>query len=73
MFHAKIRQMRIEQGMTQKDVTKALHLQPSTVGMYEQGRRMPSLNVVVAYAKLFSVSTDLLLRDELRTTYFNAT
>ncbi len=44
--------------MTQEDVAKVLHLQPSTVGMYEQDRQMLSLNVVVVYANLFSVSAD---------------
>lgn len=67
MVYDRIRQLRLGQNMTQKQVAKSLHLQPSTVGMYEQGRRMPSLGVVVAYAKLFSVSTDFLLQDELNT------
>jgi DNA-binding XRE family transcriptional regulator len=55
--------------MTQEDVAKVLHLQPSTVGMYEQDRRMPSLNVVVTYINLFSVSADFLVWDKLCTTF----
>lgn len=62
MVSEKIRKLRIERNMTQRQVAKALNLCTSTVGMYEQGRRTPNIDVIIAYAKLFAVTTDDLLR-----------
>lgn len=63
MLCERIRKLRVDRKMTQEQVAGKLNVSPSTIGMYEQGRRMPSLELVVAYADLFSVSTDYLLRE----------
>ena len=66
MFHDRIRELRENFGMSQKEVARELNVSTSAIGMYEQGRRTPGLELVVAYADLFSVTTDSLLRgDEL--------
>ena len=62
MINSKIADLRKESKMTQAEVAKKLGVSTSAVGMYEQGRREPSLELVVAYADLFSVTTDYLLR-----------
>ena len=62
MINRKIADLRKENKMTQAEVAKKLGVSASAVGMYEQGRREPSLELVVAYADLFSVTTDYLLR-----------
>ena len=62
MFCFRIRKLRIDRGLSQRDVAVRLHMSVSAIGMYEQGRRLPSLDLVVAYADLFSVTTDYLLR-----------
>ena len=64
MFHDRIRELRENFGMSQKQVARELNLSTSAIGMYEQGRRTPSLELVVAYADLFSVTTDFLLRGD---------
>lgn len=64
MFDERIRELRLEQKMTQAEVAECLNVSTSAIGMYEQGRREPSLELVVAYAELFSVTTDYLLREE---------
>lgn len=61
MFSDKIRKLRIENGLNQQTVANKLNVNKSAIGMYEQGRRSPSLDIVVAYARLFSVTTDYLL------------
>ena len=38
-----------------------LKISPSAVGMYEQGRREPSVDTLVEMARIFGVSTDFLL------------
>lgn len=63
MFCDRIRELREECGMTQRQIASQLKVSASAVGMYEQGRRTPSLELVVAYADLFSVTTDYLLRE----------
>lgn len=64
LFCDKIRTLREESGMTQRQIASRLKVSASTIGMYEQGRRTPGLELVVAYADLFSVTTDYLLRED---------
>ena len=66
MIEDRIRKLRMNRKMTQAEVATLLNVSTSAVGMYEQGRRVPSLELVVAYAELFSVTTDYLLREEGR-------
>ncbi len=47
--------------MTQRQLAKALSVSPSAIGMYEQGRRQPSADLIVAICQMFSVSTQWLL------------
>ena len=65
-FFDRLRALREDRGMTQGQVARSLNVSASAVGMYEQGRRTPSLELVVAYADLFSVTTDYLLRGDQR-------
>lgn len=64
LFCHRIRKLRVDCGMSQREVAKRLNMSVSAIGMYEQGRRFPSLDLVVAYADLFSVTTDYLLRGD---------
>ena len=64
MVGTRIAALRKNAGMSQAELAKALALSPSTVGMYEQGRREPSLSLVVQLAREFGVSTDYLLTGE---------
>ena len=53
--------LRRANGWNQADLAKQLGVSSSAVGMYEQGRRLPSLNMVVRLSRAFGVSTDYLL------------
>ena len=53
--------LRRQAGLSQSGLAQLLRISPSTVGMYEQGRREPSLATVVEMARIFSVTTDYLL------------
>lgn len=53
--------MRDEKKLTQADVAKVIDVAPSTIGMYEQGRRMPDADALGALADYFEVTTDYLL------------
>ena len=61
MLGPRIAALRRHAGMNQAELALRLRISPSTVGMYEQGRRAPPVETVVALARLFGVSTDYLL------------
>lgn len=61
MLGARIAALRREAGMSQAQLAKKLDISPSAMGMYEQGRREPSMETLVAMARVFHVSTDYLL------------
>ena len=42
-------------------MAKELSVSPSTIGMYEQGRRIPALDTLISMARLFNVSLDYLV------------
>lgn len=61
MLGARIAALRRQAGISQLTLAKRLNVSPSTVGMYEQGRRTPNSEGLVTLAEIFGVSTDFLL------------
>lgn len=61
MLSKQIVRLRKMNGMSQSQLAKALDVSPSTIGMYEQGRRVPTLDIIIAMAQLFEVSLDYLI------------
>lgn len=61
MLGFRIAALRRQLGLSQAELARRLHISASAVGMYEQGRREPSLDLVVALAEELDVSTDYLL------------
>lgn len=61
MIGHQIATLRGKKGMRQAELAALLNISPSTVGMYEQGRRSPSLSMVVRMAQAFGVTVDYLL------------
>ncbi len=61
MLGQRISILRRHAGLSQAALARQLHCSPSAVGMYEQGRREPSLEAVVQLSRVFRVSTDFLL------------
>lgn len=56
-----IKEERTLKNITQEDLAKILGVSPSTVGMYEQNRRIPDNDMIVKLADFFNISTDYLL------------
>ena len=70
MLGARIAALRREAGLNQAELAQRLQISPSAVGMYEQGRREPSADTLVAMAQLFGVSVDYLMsRTNSKTPY----
>lgn len=61
MLGARIAALRREAGFSQAQLAAILQISPSAMGMYEQGRREPSVQTLVQMAKALGVSTDYLL------------
>ena len=61
MLSKQITYLRKRAGMSQEELSKRLHVAASTVGMYEQGRRIPTLNILIALSEIFEVSLDYLI------------
>lgn len=61
MLSKQITCQRKKAGMSQSQLAIALNVSPSTIGMYEQGRRAPDLTTLVSMSRLFGVSLDCLI------------
>lgn len=61
MLGARIASLRRSAGWSQMELARRLQISASAVGMYEQGRREPAAELLVAMAALFGVSVDYLL------------
>lgn len=61
MLCSRISALRRQKGLSQAELAKRLGVSPSAVGMYEQGRREPSAETLVALSEVFQVSVDYLL------------
>lgn len=61
MFGIRLRFLRCRADLTQAELGERLNISAGAVGMYEQGRRMPSLSTIVLISEVFCVSCDYLL------------
>jgi transcriptional regulator with XRE-family HTH domain len=60
-FNTVFRYLRKRDGYTQKDLAQKLDVAESTIGMWEQGRRMPERESLEGIADLFHVDLDFFL------------
>ena len=57
----RIRQLRIKQNLTQKELADKIGITASTVTKYENGSLEPNISCIKSLSKLFNVTTDYLL------------
>lgn len=62
MISVRISALRTRNKMTQAQLAKVLNISPSTLGMYEQGRRTPSIDTLIKLSDCLHVSLDYLIR-----------
>jgi len=61
MISKRLRLLREEKGLLQKDIADLLNISTSAYGYYEQGKRTPDLHVVQVLANFYGVSSDWLI------------
>lgn len=66
MLGARIALLRRRSKLSQKALAQTIGVSASAVGMYEQERRVPPVELLVELAELFGVSTDFLLTGRSR-------
>lgn len=57
----RLKELRAEKGVFQKDVASAVHVAQNTIAGYETGSKEPSLEVLVLLCKFYNTSSDYLL------------
>lgn len=65
MLGPRIAALRRQAGLSQSELAARLKVSPSAIGMYEQGRREPSVDTLVALSRLFRVSIDYLVTGQV--------
>ncbi len=65
MLQQRISALRRERGLSQAELARRLGISASAMGMYEQGRREPSADTLVALARELQVTTDFLLTGQI--------
>ena len=61
IFSQRLKELRLEKGMTQQQVASLLNIKQQSYTRYENGTGEPSLNTVIKLAQIFGVSSDYLL------------
>ena len=64
----RLKRLRIENGLTQKQVAEQVGVAVSAISSYESSVRLPSYSVLVKLSKLYHVTSDYLLGAEKRIT-----
>lgn len=58
--------LRMQRGLTLKELARQLgHVAHGYISELESGKKLPSIELVLRVARLFEVTTDELLKDEL--------
>lgn len=60
-FGRRLKSLRLSSGMTQIQLAEKIGMSPSTIGMYEQGRREPGLDIIFNMCEIFEVHPNELL------------
>lgn len=61
MIKERLRLLREEKGLLQKDIAELLNISTSAYGYYEQGKRTPDIHVIQVLAEFYNISSDWLI------------
>lgn len=57
----RIRDLREDRDLTQKEIAEYLHIRQNTYSQYENGQRQLPIEALIALAKFYNTSTDYIL------------
>lgn len=57
----RIKELRSENNLTQTELANATGISQNAIAQWENEKRTPNINAIIALAKFFEVSTDYLL------------
>ena len=57
----RIRDLREDMDLTQKDIAEYLHIKQNTYSQYENGQRQLPIDSLIALARFYKTSTDYIL------------
>ena len=60
-FAERLKELRLEKGLTQKQLAQNTGLSKSAIDFWEREQRVPNANAIIVLAKFFSVTSDYLL------------
>lgn len=61
MISERLKSLREDADLSQKELAKALGVSPSTIGMYESGKRTPDSEMLTRICDFFNITVDYLL------------
>ncbi|MBD7915853.1 helix-turn-helix domain-containing protein [Clostridium sp. Sa3CUN1] len=60
----KLKKIRKEYNLTQEELAKILNTSKQSISLYEKGKMLPSINVLIALSKYFNISIDSFIFDK---------
>ena len=63
-FMLRLKELRADKGLKQSEISELLKVTESTYSNWEQGRREPDIDSIIALAKYFNVTAGQLLGTE---------
>ena len=57
----KIKELRIENGLSQCKFGEILHVSQDTISLWEKGKALPNTEYIILICKIFDISADYLL------------
>ena len=61
IFYERLKELRIDKGVGQIELAKAINVSKGIISLWENGLREPKLSNLIALAKFFDVSIDYLV------------
>lgn len=61
MIDKRIKELRCERDLSQRELAKAIGVSPKAINFWEHGVNEPKASYIIALAKFFGVSADYLL------------
>jgi transcriptional regulator with XRE-family HTH domain len=64
-FGEKLRTLRNRQGLSLRELGNRLDVSHTFVAQMEKGKKIPNVEMILKISRIFNVSTDVLIKDEL--------